>query len=104
MEEEEIPQQEVEVMEEEQSGERSDDMEDEHVTPCENDRDEGQVKMASEGKRPPKTFTYDCLGTPAYYNVGHTNTIAFQSMPYGQNLTPWTYLAQQYEPVYSYVY
>ncbi len=77
-------------MEEKQSGERSDDMEDEHVTPCENDRDAGQEnRWPQRERRPPKTFTYNCLGTPAYYNVCHTNTIAFQSMPYGmQNLTP----------------
>ncbi len=83
MEEEEIPQQEVDVLEEEQPGGRSDGMEDAYVTPCENNR------WPQRERRPPKTFTYDWLGTPACYNVGHTNTLAFQSMPYGmQNLTP----------------
>ncbi len=42
MEEEEIPQQEVDVVEEEQPGGRSDGMEDAYVTPCENNRKAGQ--------------------------------------------------------------
>uniref|UniRef100_A0A3B3Q8H6 Gypsy retrotransposon integrase-like protein 1 n=1 Tax=Paramormyrops kingsleyae TaxID=1676925 RepID=A0A3B3Q8H6_9TELE len=106
MEHEEIPQQVVEVMEEEQPGGRLDDMDDVPVTPSGSDRETGrEYRWPRRERRPPKTFTYDCLGTPACYNVGHANTIAFQSMPYErQNLTPWTYLVQRYEPAYSYLY
>lgn len=106
MENEEIPQQEVDVMEEEQRVERPDEMEDIPVRLGEHDREIGQeYRWPKRERRPPKTFTYDHLGTPACYNVEPTNTTAFQPMSYEmQNLPPWTYPTQHYQPVYLYAY
>lgn len=102
----EIPQQEADVMEEEQLGEKADDTADEHRVLWENNsEDELECRLPKRERRPPKTFTYDYLGTPACYSVEHTNTMACQPTQYEmQNMTQWTYPAPQYQPVYFYTY
>lgn len=101
-----IPQQEVDVMEEEQPGETSDTT-DGHLALWESNGEKGQeCRLPKRERRPPKTFTYDYLGTPACYTVEeHSDTLAFQPTPcLVQNMTPWTYPTSQYQPVYFYTY
>jgi len=102
---EEIPQQKVDVLEEEQAGGNSDDAADKALWGT-NSEEEQECRLPKRERRPPKTFTYDYLqGTPACYNVEQMNTIAFQSTPYEMHsMTPWTYPASQYQPVYFYPY
>lgn len=103
---EDMSQQEVDVLEEEQPEEAPENMQEEYTTLSESSTEaEQETRWPQRERRQPRTFTYDYLGNPACYNVGHTNTTAFHPMPYEmQNVTPWTYLVQQYEPVYSYIY
>ncbi len=62
-----------------------------HVPPSEvNDEGEQWCRWPRRERRPPKTFTYDYLGTPACYGVEHLNPGTFQPIQYGmQNLTQW---------------
>ncbi|XP_073718842.1 uncharacterized protein [Misgurnus anguillicaudatus] len=55
-------------------------------------------------RRPPKTFTYDYLGTPICYNIEQVTPVTPQSVPYGTwNLNQWTNPMPPYAPVYLYV-
>lgn len=57
-------------MEVEQPGGKSDDTADGHETLWEsNIEEEQECRWPKSERRPPKTFTYDYLGTPASYSV-----------------------------------
>lgn len=106
MENEGLSQQEVDAMNAEQPEVEPDDMADAHVTPNERNREGEQgYRWPRRERRPPKTFTYDYLGTPACDRVEHLNPGTFQPIQYGmQNLTQWTPPVPPYQPVYLYTY
>lgn len=97
-----LPQQEGDAMDEEQPVGQSDDVADAHAAPEEsNSEGEQGYRWPRRERRPPKTFTYDYLGTPACYSVQYPNTISFHPTPYEmQNLTPWT----QCHSISQYIY
>lgn len=101
-----LPQQEGDAMNEEQPVGQPDDEADAHAVPGECNSEGEQVdRWPRRKRRPPKTFTYDYLGTPECYNIRNPNTISFHSTPYEmQNFTSWTYPVSQYQPVYLYAY
>ncbi|ROI16652.1 hypothetical protein DPX16_22629 [Anabarilius grahami] len=103
---EDLPQQEGDAMNEEQPVEPPDDVADASAAPDEsNSEGEQGYRWPRRERRPPKTFTYDYLGTPACYSAQHPNTMSFHPTPYEmQTLIPWTYPESQYQPVYLYAY